>query len=75
MPAGGGSPDNLLVSGRCISTDRKVQGSIRVMPCCFITGQAAGTAAALCAQHDVAPKDVDTDELRAVLRENGAYIP
>jgi hypothetical protein len=67
--------DNLLVSGRCISTDRKVQGSIRVMPCCLITGQAAGTAAVLCARHDVAPKDVDTDELRGLLREQGAYIP
>jgi len=67
--------DNLLVSGRCISTDRKVQGSIRVMPCCFITGQAAGTAAALCSQHDVAPRELDTDLLRGTLREQGAYIP
>lgn len=33
---------NLLVAGRCISTDRLVQGSIRIMPTCFITGQAAG---------------------------------
>jgi hypothetical protein len=67
--------DNLLVSGRCISTDRKVQGSIRVMPCCFITGQAAGTAAALCKQQDVAPVELDTDLLRGTLREQGAYIP
>jgi hypothetical protein len=46
--------DNLLVAGRCISTDRGVQGSIRVMPCCFMTGHAAGAAAALCSQEDVA---------------------
>jgi hypothetical protein len=67
--------DNLLVSGRCISTDRMVQGSIRVMPCCLITGQAAGTAAALCAQNDVAPRELDPGLLRSILREQGAYIP
>ena len=67
--------DNLLVSGRCISTDRKVQGSIRVMPCCFITGQAAGTAAALCAQAEVAPGELDAGLLRGTLREQGAYLP
>lgn len=39
--------ENLLVAGRCISTDRRVQGSVRVMPVCLSTGEAAGTAAAL----------------------------
>jgi len=34
IPKGG---DNLLVTGRCMSTDRRIQGSTRVMPCCFIT--------------------------------------
>ena len=38
---------NVLVAGRSICTDRSMLSSIRVMPCCFITGQAAGTAAAL----------------------------
>lgn len=43
---------NVLVAGRCISADRVVQASIRVMPGCFITGQAAGLAAALAAEGD-----------------------
>jgi len=38
---------NMLVAGRCISTDRAVQGSTRVMPVCFATGEAAGCGAAL----------------------------
>lgn len=38
--------DNVLVAGRCIGTDRAMQASVRVMPGCFITGEAAGTAAA-----------------------------
>jgi hypothetical protein len=69
-----GSP-NLLVSGRCISTDRKVQGSIRVMPCCFITGQAAGAAVALCCEQDVATAELDPALLQSALRSQGAYIP
>ena len=38
---------NVLIAGRCISSDRYIQGSIRVMPRCYITGQAAGVAAAI----------------------------
>jgi hypothetical protein len=67
--------DNLLVSGRCISADRMVQGSIRVMPCCFITGQAAGAAIALCNERDIATRELDAGLLRGTLREQGAYIP
>ena len=64
---------NLLVAGRCMGTDRKMQASIRVMPGCFITGQAAGTAAALAAGGDV--RAVKPAELRGKLRAAGAYLP
>lgn len=66
---------NVLVAGRCISTDRYVQGSVRVMPGCYITGQAAGAAAALAAQSDTAPRELDTGQLRDSLRSLGAYVP
>jgi len=66
---------NLLVAGRCISADRMVQGSIRVMPCCFITGQAAGAAVALCCEQDVAAAELDPALLQSALRSQGAYIP
>ncbi len=36
---------NVLVAGRCVSPDRSMQSSIRVMPDCIITGQAIGVAA------------------------------
>lgn len=39
--------DNVLVAGRCIGTDQAMQASVRVMPGCYITGEAAGRAAAL----------------------------
>ena len=36
---------NLLTAGRCISTDEEAFGSLRVMPPCLVTGEAAGMAA------------------------------
>ncbi|MCD6291475.1 MAG: FAD-dependent oxidoreductase [Anaerolineae bacterium] len=66
---------NLLVAGRCISTDRLVQGSTRVMPCCFVTGHAAGAAAALCQEEEAPPLALDAGLLRQTLRGQGAYIP
>lgn len=65
---------NLLVAGRIISCDRDLQGSVRVMPNCFTTGEAAGLAAAICAKSGISTHDVDTDDLRARLREYGAYF-
>ena len=66
--------DNVLVAGRCISTDRLMLGSTRVMPVCLVTGEAAGIAAALAARSNGRPRDIDVTELRAILKRNGAYI-
>lgn len=67
--------NNLLVAGRCVSTDRPMQSSIRVMPGCYITGQAAGVAAALCAEQGVSPRAVDVRQVQRVLLEMGMYLP
>lgn len=67
---------NVLVAGRSISCDRRVQGSVRVMPACLATGEAAGLAAALAVkQTDGDVHQVDTALLRRRLREEGAYLP
>ncbi|MHB9129595.1 MAG: FAD-dependent oxidoreductase [Armatimonadota bacterium] len=66
---------NVLVAGRCISTDRAVNGSIRIMACCLTTGEAAGIAAAMAATADGNVHTVDHTKLRASLREHGAYLP
>ena len=65
---------NLLVAGRCISTDRAVYGSTRVMPVCLVTGQAAGEAAAMAAKSNCDVHTIDVQELRKTLKENGAYF-
>ncbi|NOU36945.1 MAG: FAD-dependent oxidoreductase [Kiritimatiellaceae bacterium] len=67
---------NVLVAGRCISTDRSVQGSTRIMPVCLCTGEAAGIAATMAARADIADVHaVDTDTLRRRIRDCGAYLP
>ncbi len=66
---------NLLNAGRSVSTDRYMQGSIRVMPGCFITGQAAGTAAAIACANDNDVRGFSTGELRSKLKKLGAYLP
>jgi hypothetical protein len=67
--------DNLLVAGRSVSTDRHMQASIRVMPGCYITGQAAGLAAALAARAGTSMRGVPIAELQAGLKALGAFLP
>ena len=68
------SAANLLTAGRCIGADRPMQASARVIPCCYITGQAAGVAAALCVKNAAAAADMDIAELQRQLRALGADI-
>lgn len=66
---------NLLVAGRIISCDRMVQSSIRVMPPCFVTGEAAGLAAALAAaQAKPDVHGIDVQNLRARLQAEGGFF-
>ncbi|WP_127579896.1 FAD-dependent oxidoreductase [Paenibacillus koleovorans] len=67
---------NLIVAGRSVSSDRPVQGSLRVMPNCFAMGQAAGTAAAMLSSADGQPgfRDVSVPLLQRKLIEQGAYL-
>ena len=66
---------NVFVGGRCISTDKQMQASIRVMPCCFITGQAAGVAAALCVEKGQTNREISDHELQGRLVNMGAFLP
>lgn len=66
--------DNVLTAGRCMGTDRQMEASIRVMPGCFITGQAAGTAAAMALNAGGDVRSVDVKQLQKALAEDGAYL-
>lgn len=65
---------NVLVAGRCIGSDRKMQSSVRVMPGCYITGQAAGAAAALAVDTEDVRK-ISIPALQETLIRLGAYLP
>ncbi|MBR4962106.1 MAG: FAD-dependent oxidoreductase [Clostridia bacterium] len=68
--------ENLLTAGRCVCTDRYMQSSIRVMPGCYITGQAAGIGAAVvCDAHSTDVHDADVHEIQKRLVNMGGYLP
>jgi len=66
--------DGLLVAGRCISTTHEAQGAIRNIPPCMITGQAAGTAAALSVREKVNPQELNVGLLQETLRKQGVRL-
>ncbi len=66
---------NLLVAGRCLSSDRLANAALRVQATCMATGQAAGAAAALAAKRDVSPGLIPAAEIRALLKQSGAIVP
>lgn len=66
---------NAAVAGRSLCADRRMMGSCRMMSVCMSMGEAMGLAAALAAKQPQPDfHAVDTDALRALLKENGAYI-
>ena len=55
---------NLIAAGRCTSVDETMWDIMRVIPCCAVTGQAAGTAAALTDDFSALDVSVLQNELR-----------
>ncbi|PTY01196.1 FAD-binding dehydrogenase [Verrucomicrobia bacterium LW23] len=70
---------NLLFAGRNISVTHAALSSTRVMATCAIIGQAAGTAAALCVRHRLAPRSLSSGErlkeLQATLQDDDCWLP
>jgi hypothetical protein len=67
--------DNLLAAGRNISCDPQSHMFMREIPQCWLTGQAAGAAAALAAAAGRSAQDLPIEPLRAELKRQGAYLP
>ena len=66
--------DGLLVAGRHISCDPSSHSFLREIPQCWLTGQAAGAAAALAVSRGCAPRAVPIAGLQALLRRQGAFL-
>ncbi len=67
--------DNLLVAGRCISADHVAESGVRAISLCTMTGQAAGTAAALALRDGTVPARIPVPELQSCLRRDGFLSP
>ena len=61
---------NLIVAGRCTSVDQPLWDVMRVIPCCAVTGEAAGTAAAMTQDFS----SLDIKELQAKLKAKGVVL-
>ncbi len=61
---------NLIVAGRCTSVNETLWDVMRVIPCCAVTGQAAGTAAAMTDDFST----LCVKDLQAVLQKNGVVL-
>ncbi len=66
---------NLIVAGRCVSSDRLANSGLRVQAPCMAMGQAAACAAALAARNGSTPGKVPLEQLHSLLREHGAIVP
>lgn len=70
-----GKTSNVLVAGRCISSGGWAWDTTRTIQCCAVSGQAAGTAAALYIEENVEHiKKLPIDLLQNSLRNQGVII-
>jgi 2-polyprenyl-6-methoxyphenol hydroxylase-like FAD-dependent oxidoreductase len=67
--------ENLLVAGRCFSSDVAANDVLNLIPFCIQMGEAAGTAAALSLKDHVSPRRVNYGSLQQRLLEQGAWLP
>jgi hypothetical protein len=66
--------EGLLAPGRHLSADVTSHSFMREIPQCWLTGHAAGVAAAIAANRNLAVADVPVAELRDKLAAQGAYL-
>jgi hypothetical protein len=66
--------ENVIVAGSCISGQIVAMGPWAIMPVCYKTGQAAGTAASICVKENLTPREIDVNKLQKQLQEDGIFL-
>ncbi len=66
--------DNILGAGRHVACDASSHTFLREIPQCWLTGQAAGIAAALAASAGTRPRDVAASAIQRELLRQRAYL-
>lgn len=67
--------DDLLVAGRCFSSDPFANDLLNLIPFCVAMGEAAGTAAATAISDGVQPRGVDIHKVQRKLTDQGVWLP
>lgn len=66
--------DGVLGAGRHVACDASSHSFLREVPQCWLTGQAAGVAAALSVDLGLQPRALDPREIQKALLQQGAYL-
>lgn len=66
--------DNVLVAGSSISGQYEAMAAWAIQPVCFLTGQAAGTAAYLCSTEKKGTREISIPQLQEMLRRDGVFL-
>lgn len=67
--------ENIMVAGRCVSSDRLANSGLRVQAPCMGMGQAAAVTAVLAAKSGTTPVKVPLEEIHSLLKEHGQIVP
>ena len=65
---------NVLAAGRMVSASGRGWAIMRFIPACVLTGQAAGTAAAMAAANGCTLQELDVRELQKQLEKDGVKL-
>jgi hypothetical protein len=66
---------NIMVAGRCLSSDRLANSAARVQASSMGMGQAAAVTATLAAQLNMTPAQVPLEKIHAALKQHQAIVP
>ncbi|MCA1803166.1 MAG: FAD-dependent oxidoreductase [Rhodothermaceae bacterium] len=66
--------DGLIVAEKSISVTHVANGATRLQPVVMLLGQAAGAAAALAAEGDIRPRDLNVRDIQSALLESGTWL-
>jgi 2-polyprenyl-6-methoxyphenol hydroxylase-like FAD-dependent oxidoreductase len=67
--------EDLLVAGRCFSSDPFANDLLNLIPFCVAMGEAAGTASAIAVEDGATPRAVDTRKVQRKLVDQGVWLP
>ncbi|MEK6795090.1 MAG: FAD-dependent oxidoreductase [Spirochaetota bacterium] len=65
---------NLVAAGRCTAAEKDAWEVTRVIPSAALTGEAAGTAAAICAENGTSPDELPVAQIQEAMRRAGNKI-